>query len=175
MADAEWPRWPWVRLLWCAVGIAAGLGFALYVVLPPRGEFFFAPLGASSMFLFGWTRMPAAQPRALLGGHLGCAAIGIACYQLFGDALWVYALAQGFAVVYMLGCRTMHPPAGANPALMIHSQATPAALWDPVLLGLLCLMAVAVVWSRLYPGLARWPLRWWEPVPETRLSGGWKD
>jgi len=54
-------------------------------------------------------------------------------------------------------------------------QATASALWDPVLLGLLCLMAVAAGWSRLYPGLAHWPHRWWAPVPETRLGGGWED
>jgi len=70
----------------------------------------------------------------------------------------------------------MHPPAGANPALMIHNHASLSALWDPVLLGLLCLMGVAVVWSRLYPGLVSWPCRWWTPVPEGRLSGGgWED
>ena len=175
MREAAWLRWPLTRLAWCALGIALGLGLALYVVLPPEGSLFFAPLGASSMFLFGLTRTPTAQPRALLGGHLGCAAIGIACYQILGDALWVYAFAQGCALVYMLGCRTMHPPAGANPALMIHNHANASALWDPVLLGLLCLMAVAVIWSRIYPGLAAWPGRWMTPVPETRLGGAWED
>ncbi|WP_256377075.1 HPP family protein [Nitrosospira multiformis] len=78
--------------------------------------------GGSAVFLFGLTRAPAAQPRALFGGHPGGALIGIACYQLFGDSLWVYALAQVLALWYMLLTRTVHPPAGANPMIMIHAH-----------------------------------------------------
>ena len=33
-----------------------------------------------------------AQPRALFGGHLVGALIGVLCFQWFGDALWVYVL-----------------------------------------------------------------------------------
>jgi hypothetical protein len=38
----------------------------------------------------------------LFGGHLGGAAIGIACYQALGEAPWVYALAQALALAFML-------------------------------------------------------------------------
>ena len=40
--------------------------------------FLLASLGGSAVFLFGLTRAPAAQPRALIGGHLGGALIGSA-------------------------------------------------------------------------------------------------
>ncbi|MGK2915736.1 MAG: hypothetical protein ACSLE5_15035 [Porticoccaceae bacterium] len=33
-----------------------------------------------------------------MGGHLGGVFIGIACFQLLGDALWVYALAEVLAL-----------------------------------------------------------------------------
>jgi CBS-domain-containing membrane protein len=80
-------RSPIARLLWCGLGAAAGIGLALFFTSPPASPFFFASLGGSAVFLFGLTRAPAAQPRALFGGHLGGALIGIACYQFFGDAL----------------------------------------------------------------------------------------
>jgi CBS-domain-containing membrane protein len=70
----------------------------LFLASPPASPFFFASLGGSAVFLFGLTRAPAAHPRALFGGHLGGALIGIVCYQLFGDSLWVYALAQVLAI-----------------------------------------------------------------------------
>ena len=69
----------------------------------------------TAVFLFGLTQAAAVQPRALFGGHLGGAFIGIACYQLFGDAPWVYVLSVAVTVVALLATRAVHPPAGANP------------------------------------------------------------
>lgn len=161
------------RFLWCALGVAVAISAVLFVIEPPASPFLLASLGGSSIFLFGLTRAPAAQPRALFGGHLGTALIGISCYQLFGEALWVYALAQALAIIYLLATQTVHPPAGANPMIMIYSHATFLALWQPVLTGLLCLVAVAVVWSRLYPGLAHYPINWSEKSPHATFWGGW--
>ncbi len=108
-------RSPIARLLWCALGAAVGIALSLFLVAPPASPFFFASLGGSAVFLFGLTRAPAAQPRALFGGHLGGALIGIACYQLLGDSLWVYVVAQVLVLWYMLITKTVHPPAGAEP------------------------------------------------------------
>src|SRR5512147_2063554 len=109
---------PAVRLLWCLFGAGCAIALALTVAGPPASPFLLASLGGSAVFLFGLTRAPAAQPRALFGGHLGGAFIGIACYQCFGEALWVYGLAQVLTLGYMLLSRTVHPPAGANPLIM---------------------------------------------------------
>lgn len=170
-----WHRHAVVRLAWCALGATLGISAALAVAGPWRSPFLLASLGGSAVFLFGLTRAPAAQPRALLGGHLGGALIGIACYQAFGDALWVYALAQVLTLVCMLLTGTVHPPAGANPLLMVHAHASWSALWSPVLAGVLTLSLVAVVWTRLFPGLARWPVKWSDRSPPALFWGGWDD
>ena len=163
------------RLLWCALGVAAGIALALFLVAPPVSPFLLASLGGSAIFLFGLTKVPAAQPRALFGGHLGSALIGIVCYQLFGDSLWVYALAQMLALWYMLLTKTMHPPAGANPLIMIYSHAGLLALWQPVFVGVMSLAMVAAVWSRLYPGLLHYPVVWLDRSPPTTFWGGWGE
>jgi CBS-domain-containing membrane protein len=67
------------KLTWCGLGAAAGISLALYLVAPPVSPFLLASLGGSAIFLFGLTRAAAAQPRALFGGHLGGALIGISC------------------------------------------------------------------------------------------------
>ena len=167
-------RAPLLRLVWCALGAAAGLGLA-FALTPTTSAVFLASLGGSTVFLFGVTRAPAAQPRALFGGHLGAALIGILGYQAFGESLWVYLLVEVVALWVMLLSKTVHPPAGANPLIMVHGHATFAALWQPVAVGVLSLAIVAVVWSRLYPGLSRYPISWLEPSPPSTFWGGWSQ
>jgi CBS-domain-containing membrane protein len=86
--------------------------------------------------------------------------IGILCYQIFGDALWVSVAAVVLTMMFMVVTRTIHPPAGANPLIMVHHHADLLSLLNPVGTGVLTLFIVAMVWSRLRPG-KKYPMRWW--------------
>ena len=141
------------------MGAAVAIGLALWLLADDRSVFLLASLGGSTVFLFALTDAEAAQPRALIGGHLGGAMIGILCFQLFGDALWVSVLALVLTMVFMILTRTIHPPAGANPLFMVHYHATFYALLKPVGLGVLTLLLVAVLWSRIRPG-THYPVKW---------------
>jgi CBS-domain-containing membrane protein len=142
-----------------ALGAAVAIGLALWLVADDHSPLLLASLGGSTVFLFALTDAEAAQPRALFGGHLGGALIGIVCYQLFGDALWVSAVALVLTMVFMVVTRTIHPPAGANPLLMVHHHANFMALLKPVGLGILVIFLIAMVWSRLRPG-KKYPREW---------------
>lgn len=168
-------RHPLVRVAWCVFGAGTGIVLALAFVGPPHHTFVLASLGGTAVFLFGLTRAPAAQPRALVGGHVGGAAMGIASVQWLGHGPAAYFVAVAAALGLMLALRAVHPPAGANPVIMVHAQASWSALLDPVGLGIVVLMATAIVWSRLYPGLARYPVAPMEPSPPSLNWGGWTD
>ena len=149
-----------MKLVWSAIGAAIAISLALWLVADDSSLFLLASLGGSTVFLFGLTDAEAAQPRALFGGHLAGAAIGIFCFQFFGDALWVSVVAVVLTMVFMMVTRTVHPPAGANPLFMVHYHASFQALLKPVGLGVFILFLVTVIWSRMRPG-ERYPVTWW--------------
>jgi len=163
------------RLTSSAAGAAIGLSLVLGFVDPPSAPLFLASFGGSAVFLFGLTRAPAAQPRALFGGHIGGVLIGTVCFYLFGDALWVYVLALALTLVYMLVTKTVHPPAGANPLIVMHAHASLVAASAPVILGVGILALVAAAWSRLIPGMVHYPCQWFESSPPFISWGGWAE
>jgi len=99
-------------LVWSAIGATIAIALALWFVGDRTSPFLLFSLGGSTVFLFALTDTESAQPRALFGGHLGGALIGIACYQMFGDGLWVSVAAVVLTMVSMIATRTIHPPAG---------------------------------------------------------------
>src|SRR3989304_5191147 len=142
----------YLNMIWSAIGAAIAISLALLLVADRNSPFLLASLGGSTVFLFVLTETEAAQPRALLGGHIGGALIGILCYQVFGDGLWVSVTAVVLTMMFMVVTRTIHPPAGANPLIMVHHHAGFLSLQNPVGAGVLTLFLVAMLWSRLRPG-----------------------
>lgn len=163
------------RMAWSASGAAIAVGLALWLVRPPASPFLLASIGGSAIFLFGLTSVHAAQPRALFGGHLGSAAIGILCAQMFGDALWVYVLACVLTLVFMLATGTVHPPAGATPLIMVQAHAGWEALWQPVAVSIVVLAGIAVIWTRLTPGMVKYPVKWLDRSPPSIWRYNWED
>ncbi|MDR3096226.1 MAG: HPP family protein [Paraburkholderia sp.] len=103
-----------------------------------------APFGASSVLLFAAPESAFAQPRNLVLGHLIAAAIGLAVFWLAGNGVWPMALATGLAIAAMQLTRSVHPPAGANPlVIMLSGTASANFLLFPVLAGVVCLLVVA--------------------------------
>lgn len=84
----------YLDISWSAIGATIGIAIALWFVSNQYSPFLLVSLGGSTVFLFALSETDAAQPRALFGGHLGGAVIGIQCLQFFGDTLWASVFAQ---------------------------------------------------------------------------------
>lgn len=94
-----------------------------------------APFGATAVLVFGLPGSPLAQPKNVVFGHLITAFIGVFFTQYIGVTPVTLALATGVAVSAMLMTKTTHPPAGANPLLIMLSGQSWGFLITPVLSG----------------------------------------
>ncbi|NLR97617.1 HPP family protein [Rhizobium sp. P38BS-XIX] len=115
-----------------------------------------APFGASCVLVFALPQSPLAQPRNVIGGHLISAFIGIAIFGLLGAHPLSFALAVGLAIAAMQATETLHPPAGADPIVVLATGASWSFLLTPMLAGTILIVAAAYCYhrfvsSRAYP------------------------
>jgi CBS-domain-containing membrane protein len=112
-----------------------------------------APFGATAVLVFGVPASPLAQPKNVIFGHLITAIVGLTFISFVGVTPLTLALATGLGVSAMLLSKTTHPPAGANPLLIMMTGQSWSFLITPVLIGavtiVLCGMLMTYVRSRL--------------------------
>ncbi len=118
------PSGPVQEILWSWIGAAIGIGLCAYIssrYLEPRDlSLLIGSFGASAVLVYAAIRSPLAQPRNLVGGHIISGIAGVACYQLFGDTVWIAAaMAVSLAIAVMLATRTLHPPGGATALIAV--------------------------------------------------------
>ena len=162
-----------LRLIWVLIGSSVAIGLALWAT-KANSALLLASLGGTTLFLFALTTAPAAQPRAVFGAHLISSLIGIVAYQLFGDAFWVYVFALVLTIVILLLVRCVHPPAGANPIIMIQAHAGFIHLGITVMLGVSIIFIIAFAWSRLGVGNTKYPISWNQPSPASLNWSIWE-
>lgn len=137
------------RDLWLSSALA-GVGATLAILVlsglhQVNGDWvlLMAPFGASAVILFGLPQSPLAQPKNVIFGHLITASIGLVFLHLFGVNGISLAIATGLGVSLMLLTKTTHPPAGANPLLIMLTGQGWWFLLDPVLFGAVLLVLVS--------------------------------
>ncbi len=142
-------------------GLGASLAIAITAGLSSVTDtpWLMAPFGASCFLAFAVPESPLAQPRNIVFGHLISTAVGLAVMSLLGITWWTMALAVGLAVLMMLITRTGHPPAGADPLLVMISAPPLSFLAFPTLTGSIAIALTAVLFNNLRPGL-RYPKFW---------------
>jgi CBS-domain-containing membrane protein len=118
------------------------------------------PFATSIVLVMGSPDLDAAQPRALIGGHLISTLIGLLVLSAAGTNPFAAAVAVGLSMLAMHLTRTFHPPAGIDPLLVVVNAMPWSFLVVPVAAGALALAAFAFAWHR-FVGRRSWPQRWW--------------
>jgi len=153
----DWKKWP---------ALSAGFGAMLCITLlalldglEGQALWLMAPFGATMVIVFGLPDAPLAQPKNVILGHLITAFIGIVVLKLFGVSAITLGLAVGLSVAAMLATKTTHPPAGANPIVIMLSGQGWGFLFSPVLIGAVLIVAIGWLYHRKLCARA-YPKQW---------------
>jgi len=143
-------------------GIGGTVAIAMVALLSDASGvmWLMAPFGATCVLLFSVPASPLSQPANVVGGHFVSTLIGLIVLMSLPVTWWSMALGVGLAIAAMAALRITHPPAGADPlvVLMAGSGIGFDFLLFPTLTGVVALVAVASVVHRIGPTTA-YPLK----------------
>jgi CBS-domain-containing membrane protein len=108
-----------------------------------------APFGASCVLLFSVPESPLSQPKNVIGGHLVSSLVGVVFIYMWPVTPVTLALAVGLAITLMSLMKVTHPPAGADPIVIILGAKGFSFLLFPVLSGSILLVVVAFIFHRI--------------------------
>lgn len=132
-------------------GLGAGIAIGILSLLSYfSGELLLmAPFGASCVLLFSAPQSPLSQPANLIGGHLLSSIVSILFVQFMPSSPYALPLAVLVAVGLMAFLRITHPPAGADPVVIVLGQHHWFFLLFPVFLGSVILLFLAVLHHKI--------------------------
>jgi CBS-domain-containing membrane protein len=148
------------HMAWSWAGAATAIGLTGALSSATATPWLMAPFGATAVLVFGLPDSPLAQPRNVIGGHLLTSLVGLVFLTALGPQWWSMALAVATAIAAMQMTRMVHPPAGANPLLIMATGASWSFLATPVLTGSVAIVLVALLCNNLAPE-RRYPMYWW--------------
>jgi|TARA_B100002003_G_C14050879_1_gene506100 CBS-domain-containing membrane protein len=114
------------------------------------GLFLITSFGSSMVLLFGYPEISFSQPKNIFFGHLLTSIVGIIFLYIVPLPIYlIIPLAVGFGVALMMLLNVTHPPAGANPIIVIMGSVSLDYLINPIIIGSLIILAFGVILNRL--------------------------
>ena len=139
----------WPPLL-AGVGAAVTIGILAFMTYQTElGLWLIASFGASTVIVFGYNDHPFAQPKNIFFGHLLSALVGILFTTFFVVSFITIGLAVGIAVMLMMAFKIAHPPAGANPIIVMIGGVSFEFLLFPVIVGAITIIIGGIIYNRL--------------------------
>ena len=107
------------------------------------------PFGASMVLVMAVHESPLAKPKNILLGHILSALSGVIILYSIGDNFLALGIAVALAVFVMIVTDTIHPPAGANPIIVILTGQGISFVLFPVAVGAFMLVIFAYLYNKL--------------------------
>jgi len=92
---------------------------------------------------------PFAQPKNIFFGHIVSALSGLLVLYIIGDNYISLGVGVALAIFLMMITNTIHPPAGANPIIVILTQQGLDFVVMPVAIGVIIIIAFATIYNKI--------------------------
>ncbi|SJZ30768.1 HPP family protein [Selenihalanaerobacter shriftii] len=146
------------ELFWSFIGSFIGIGAITYLTFSHDVALLAPSFGASAVLIYGACKVPMAQPKNVIGGHVISALTGIIIYQSLGLSWLSITLGVSLAIVFMSITNTAHPPGGATAFIAIYTKQNFIFILKPILIGALILVITGLLTNyfssnRQYPNI----------------------
>ena len=139
-----------INALLSAVGALIFISFLAFLDSSFEGMIWLIPpFGASMVLVMAVHESPLAKPKNILLGHILSALSGVIILYLIGDNFLALGIAVALAVFVMIITDTIHPPAGANPIIVILTGQGISFVLFPVAVGAFMLVVFAYLYNKL--------------------------
>lgn len=149
----------WQMALWGGLGSFLAILLIQLLAQQIKLPLLLAPFGASCVLLFLASQAEFSQPRNLILGYTIGTVTGFAAIWLFPGQWWTVAVAVGLTIGLMRLTHSVHPPAGAQPIVIVLTIPGWKLLLPALLLGVGLLLVTAWGFHRVVRHEV-WPLRW---------------
>ena len=139
----------WPPLL-AGVGAAVTISILAYITYQTElGLWLLASFGATTVIVFGYHDNPFSQPKNVFFSHLLTSVVGILfLYLLPLPNFILIPIAVGISVGLMILLNIAHPPAGANPIIIIMGSVSLDYIISPIILGSIIILIFAIILNR---------------------------
>lgn len=143
------PRLAPRRILLAGLGTFLLVGLIAWLDVQSPLHLLVASLGSSCALVFTLPEGAFSQPANVVGGQIICTLSGLFVAAILPVTWWSVALAVALAVVVMAALRVTHPPAGANPIIVMMTSATLSGALIPIVAGALTVVILGSLFHRL--------------------------
>ena len=139
-----------INALFSSLGAFVCIGFLAYLNSSIEGAIWLIPpFGASMVLVMAVHESPLAKPKNLILGHILSALSGVIIFYLLGNTFVSLGLGVALAVFVMMITNTIHPPAGANPIIVILTGQSLSFVFLPVAVGAIIIATFAYLYNKL--------------------------
>ncbi len=107
------------------------------------------PFGASMVLVMSAHESPLAHPKNVIFGHILSSLSGLITLLLLGDSFYSIGAGVGLAIFIMIVTNTVHPPAGANPIIVIMGSKDLSFIIFTVAIGAIVIVIFALIYNKL--------------------------